>query len=89
MGTSDAKSSLSSEKRGALLTQLPAAFLDPLPAAYSEDSLFGPIVKSLSAGHTDEYPSFCLVDDVLFMEDAREWRLIVHKGRTIDPDLAE
>jgi hypothetical protein len=89
VGTSNTKSSLSSEKRGALLTQLPAAFLDPLPAAYSEDSLFGPIVKSLSAGHTDEYPSFRLVDDVLFMEDAGGWRLVVPKGRTVDPDLAE
>jgi RNase H-like domain found in reverse transcriptase/Integrase zinc binding domain/Reverse transcriptase (RNA-dependent DNA polymerase) len=82
-------SSLPSSARSRLVTQLPAAFIAPLASAYAKDAFTRPIVAALEDERDTEYPSFCLVDGVLFMEDADGWRLVVPRGRTTDADLGD
>lgn len=79
--------SLPPAKHATLLTQPPKAFTDSLPDAYASYPLLCHIVKALKDEHLSNYLAFCLVDRVLFMEDAGGWRLVVPQGRTVNKDL--
>jgi hypothetical protein len=77
--SSEPAKSLPSNSRSLLLTQLPLPFTDSLPAALAADTLFGPILAKVG-----DYPTFALVDGILFLEDQSGWRLVVPTGRTSD-----
>jgi hypothetical protein len=80
--TANAAKSLPPESRSLLLTQLPPAFMNGLPDALKADSLFGPVIAKVA-----DYPSFALVDDILFLEDQSGWRLVVPSSLTTDTTL--